>query len=314
MKKLLPILTPLFIDMNPSKKVDKYRYRHLLSGLVLSSCCISPLVQATPVINTEPTQQDKVGKMAEDYLVAHPEKVGEAMATYLAEHPEFLIAAGESLRQRQEVSQRQMMQQLALQKTTDLLNLNSPSVGPVDAKTAVVIFFDYQCVYCSKMSPLLTSFIKSHPDVRFVFKEYPIFSQRWPISGFAARVGEAVWFEKGAAAYQGYHDALFATGKVEGALTEEDVKTSARPYLTDEQVITLTKAGGADPASQAVAQNLALGQQLQLSGTPAFVVLPQQVQQVKASTLTVLPGSTTQESLQQAINIADAEMLPPSKP
>ena len=116
-------------------------------------------------------QQAQIGRIAEDYLSAHPEKMGEAVATYLAEHPEFLVAASESLRQRQQASQQQMLVQMALANQAALLDTNSPSVGPKDAKAAVVMFFDYQCSYCGKMAPVVEALVKANPDVRFVFKE-----------------------------------------------------------------------------------------------------------------------------------------------
>lgn len=62
------------------------------------------------------------------------------VATYLAEHPEFLVAASETLHQRQQIAQQQAYVQLALQYRAELLSSNTPSVGPADAKAAVVMF------------------------------------------------------------------------------------------------------------------------------------------------------------------------------
>ncbi len=96
------------------------------------------------------------------------------MATYLAEHPEFLVAASETLHQRQQIAQQQAYVQLALQYRAELLSSSSPSVGPNEAKAAVVMFFDYQCSWCSKMAPVVENLIKANPDTRFIFKEFPI--------------------------------------------------------------------------------------------------------------------------------------------
>ncbi|MDI5754551.1 hypothetical protein MJL79_31450, partial [Salmonella enterica subsp. enterica serovar Montevideo] len=41
-----------------------------------------------------------------------------------------------------------------------------------------------------------------------------------------------VWLTQGGAKYLDWHNALYATGKVEGALTEHDVYTLAQHYLT----------------------------------------------------------------------------------
>ncbi len=178
------------------------------------------------------------------------------MATYLAEHPEFLVAASETLHQRQQIAQQQAYVQLALQYRAELLSSSSPSVGPNEAKAAVVMFFDYQCSWCSKMAPVVENLIKVNPDTRFIFKEFPIFSSRWPVSGLAATQLAAV---KEAQSSGAVHDALLT--------------------------------------------NQALAQHMDFSGTPAFVVMPQ-TQDGDVKRVTVIPGSTTQDMLQMAIQKA----------
>lgn len=46
-------------------------------------------------------------------------------------------------------------------------------------------------------APELEKVIKANPDVRFVFKEFPIFGQRWPASLSAAKTGLQIWKQKG---------------------------------------------------------------------------------------------------------------------
>lgn len=250
-----------------------------------------------------PEQQSQIGQIAEDYLTAHPEKVGEVMATYLAEHPEFLVAAGKSLQQAQQQAQQQAFVQLALQNQAALLDKASPSVGPADAKAAMVMFFDYQCSYCSKMAPVIAALIKANPDVRFVFKEFPIFAQRWETSGFAARVGQQIWLSKGGDAYLAYHNDLYGTGKVEGQLTDDDVRKIAAPYLTKNQMVVLARTDATGPTAEALKANTALAQHMHFQGTPAFVVMPQ-VNGPDMKQVSVMPGSTSQEMLQMALQKA----------
>ncbi|EPX2741883.1 DsbA family protein [Klebsiella aerogenes] len=251
---------------------------------------------------TDPAIGD-IGPTAEAYIASHPDKVGEAVATYLADHPEFLIAASETLHQRQQVAQKQAYAQLALQYRSELLSDSSPSVGPADAKAAVVMFFDYQCSWCSKMSPVVEELVKSNPDTRFIFKEFPIFSSRWPVSGLAARIGEQVWLNAGGAKYLAWHNALYATGKVEGQLTEQDVYALASHYLTQPQIKAVKTAQQSGAVHDALLSNQALAQHMNFSGTPAFVVMPQAAAP-DAGRISVVPGSTSQDALQMAIQKA----------
>ncbi|HEJ8431947.1 TPA: DsbA family protein [Klebsiella oxytoca] len=269
-----------------------------LAALALISGAISLPAQAE---NGEPASQ--IGPAAEAYIASHPDKVGEAVATYLANHPEFLIAASETLYQRQQIAQQQAYVQLALQYQAGLLSSASPSVGPADAKAAVVMFFDYQCSWCSKMAPVIEALIKANPDTRFVFKEFPIFSSRWPVSGLAARIGEQVWLSDGGAKYLDWHNALYATGKVEGALTEQDVYGLAQHYLSKEKIAEVKQAQDSGAVHDALLANQALAQHMNFSGTPAFVVMPQ-AKTPEANRVSVMPGSSSQDALQTAIQKA----------
>ncbi|WZX57389.1 DsbA family protein [Salmonella enterica subsp. diarizonae serovar 58:r:z53] len=271
--------------------------RSRLAILTLASVAVSGVAIAADSV---PTSQ--IGPAAEAYIVSHPDKVGEVVATYLAEHPEFLVAASETLHQRQQIAQQQAYVQLALQYRAELLSSNTPSVGPADAKAAVVMFFDYQCSWCSKMAPVVENLIKANPDTRFIFKEFPIFSSRWPVSGLAARVGEQVWLTLGGEKYLAWHNALYATGKVEGALTEHDVYTLAQHYLTPTQLAAV-KVQSRGAVHDALLTNQALAQHMDFNGTPAFVVMPQ-TQDGDIKRVAVIPGSTTQDMLQTAIQKA----------
>lgn len=256
-----------------------------------------------PTMAEESVPTSQIGPAAEAYITSHPDKVGEVIATYLADHPEFLMAASETLHQRQQIAQQQAYVQLALQYRADLLSLDSPSVGPADAKAAVVMFFDYQCSWCSKMAQQVAALVKANPDTRFIFKEFPIFSSRWPVSGLAARVGEQVWLTHDGKSYLEWHNALYATGKVEGALTEQDVYTLAQHYLTETQIAAVKQAQSSGAIHDALLMNQALAQHMDFSGTPAFVVMPQTANS-DVKRVSVIPGSTSQEALQMAIQRA----------
>ncbi|WP_139536878.1 DsbA family protein [Klebsiella spallanzanii] len=276
------------------------------SSLKLPRMAVLALVSGAislPALAADNAPASQPGPAAEAYIVSHPDKVGEAVATYLANHPEFLIAASETLHQRQQIAQQQAYTQLALQYQAELLSSNSPSVGPANAKSAVVMFFDYQCSWCSKMAPVVESLVKANPDTRFIFKEFPIFSSRWPVSGLAARVGEQVWLTDGGTKYLDWHNALYATGKVEGALTEQDVYGLAQHYLTKAQIAGVKQAQESGAVHDALMMNQALAQHMNFSGTPAFVVMPQ-AKAPEANRVSVMPGSSSQDALQMAIQKA----------
>lgn len=105
-----------------------------------------------------PEQEARIGKIAADYLVAHPE---------------VLLQASQKLQQIQEQQQASAATQAVLKNAAALTqDKNTPTYGPKEGKVTVIEFFDYQCVYCSRLAPVMEQVIKENPQTRFAFKEY----------------------------------------------------------------------------------------------------------------------------------------------
>lgn len=233
-----------------------------------------------------PEQQQQIGKIAADYLV---------------KHPEVLIKASQALQAKQQQQAQQQQAQVnenAIKLHDRLLQLEGvPQIGPADAKVTVTEFFDYQCFYCNKMAPEIEQLIKDNPDVKFVFRDWPIFAERWPTSATAAYQGLAIWKEQGASAYINYHNGIYETGHNEGKLTDDDIAKIAKEATGDEA----PKASAA--AYKAVIdRNDQLAQDLGFTGTPGFVVTPAKA--ANADNTTAIGGAVPAAALQQAIDQA----------
>lgn len=249
----------------------------LAAGLLV--CGAAEAAEKTTAAFT-PEQEARIGEIAKDYLL---------------DHPEVLVKASQKLQVQQQEKRKQAMTAAVIQNQAALLNdKGTPSYGPADAKVTVVEFFDYQCIYCARLAPELEKVIKANPGVRFVFKEFPIFGQRWPASLSAAKTGLQVWKQKGADAYLNYHNAIYATGHNGGKLTEADISAAAKNVKFDAKT---------PPDVQGTLNDInTLAQQLGFSGTPVVVVLPSTG--ANADNVTVIPGYTSAEALQQAISHA----------
>lgn len=222
-------------------------------------------------------------------------KIGEIAAEYLVTHPEVLVAVSQKLQEQQEARQQLQFAVRVMDNQAALLNdADTPAFGPENARVAVIEFFDYQCIHCSSVAPELEKVMKTHLNVRYVFKEWPIFADRWENSQTAAERGLSVWKQKGAEAYVTYHNAIYATGNNEGDLTKEDIDRAA------------AKAGWHDAGKEnftpTLEKNDALARTLGLTGTPGIVVMP--VTGAMPKNITVLPGAVPAERLEAAIQKA----------
>ncbi|PSV00598.1 DsbA family protein [Photobacterium kishitanii] len=196
------------------------------------------------------------------------EQIGTIAGDYIVSHPEVLIKASQELRKQQMQAQDNVMKQTSLKFADKLTNdKRTPFVGDVKASVSVVEFFDYQCIFCSKISSKMNELQKANPDVKFVYKETPIFSSQWGTSGYAADVGNWVFATKGSDAYSKYHEGVFNTGKNEGRLQLSDVDAVA-------QTVGMTKAELAKMPKGSYSDTFGLFGALGLQGTPAVIVMP----------------------------------------
>lgn len=74
-------------------------------------------------------------------------RIGEVAADYLLAHPDILVKVSQELETRSQQQQMQKMATAAIASQKALLqDKDAPSYGPSDAGVVVVGFFDYQCV------------------------------------------------------------------------------------------------------------------------------------------------------------------------
>jgi protein-disulfide isomerase len=190
-----------------------------------------------------------------------------------------------------------------------LLNGKTPVVGPKDAKVAVIEFYDYQCAFCSLVSPAIEKVMSDNKNIKFVFKDDPIFAQRWPASNYAAEVGLVAYKQGGADMFIKYHDAIFNSGKDEGNLLNADIDKIATDNKVD---LSNTEAKafltGGKKVPESIQDNMKLAQELGFSGTPAIVVMP--IANANKDNITVFSGfpgnprSNPTESSAKAIQAA----------
>jgi protein-disulfide isomerase len=138
---------------------------------------------------------------------------------------------------------------------------NDPIGGNSRGRITIVEFFDYQCGYCLKMAPIIANIIKNNPNVRIVFKDFPI---RGPLSETAARVALAA--NKQGRYYVFSHSLLTATSP----LTVNRLFVIAKQHHLN--VHKLRKDMASTAISNQLAANNALAEELNVTGTPTFYI------------------------------------------
>jgi protein-disulfide isomerase len=196
---------------------------------------------------------------------AEKEAFGQAVRAYLLENPEVLQEVVSELETRQQAQQASSDTEMVKTYADALFeDPNSWVSGNPDGDIVVVEFMDYRCGYCRKAYDEVEELIKSDGKIRFIVKEYPILGEE---SELSARFAIAVRQIAGDQAYEAAHDALIT---FRGDVTADSLARLASDLGVDPNAV-LTRMTA--PEVEAVlAANEALGKQMQISGTPTFVV------------------------------------------
>jgi protein-disulfide isomerase len=228
--------------------------------------------------NVSPAEKAKIESVVHDYLLKNPQVIVEVL---------------QILQRKQYEQAEQTMkktQQTANQYVSPLFHQASdPVAGNPKGKVTVVEFFDYQCPHCVSMTPVMDAIIKANPDVRVVYKEFPI---RGPVSEVAARAALAANMQ---GKYTVFSHALLAASQ---PLTQESILDIAKKVGLN--VDKLKSDMNSDTVNKQLKENTKLAQDLKLFGTPAFFIGKTN----NTSEVNYVPGQMDQAQLQAAIDTA----------
>jgi protein-disulfide isomerase len=189
---------------------------------------------------------------------------------YLLENPEVLMEAIAVLEDRSAQAEVER-DGVAIAENADALFSSAFDVvlGNPEGDVTVVEFMDYRCGFCRRAHPEVMDLIEFDGNIRLVVKEFPILG---PESVLASRFAIATRVALGDEAYFKVHNGLM---EMRG-----DVNEPALIALADGLGLESAAILGAmnDPLVQATIEyNHALGQRLQITGTPSFVFGDQMV-------------------------------------
>jgi protein-disulfide isomerase len=136
--------------------------------------------------------------------------------------------------------------------------------GNPDGDITLVEFMDYQCGYCRKAHAEVAELVASDGRIRYILKEYPILGEG---SVLAARFAISVRQIAGDDAYKSAHDALIT---LRGDVTPDALDRLAVSLGLDAQAIA-ARMNTAE-VTAVIDANHALGQEMNINGTPTFIV------------------------------------------
>jgi protein-disulfide isomerase len=226
--------------------IEKCKQRTIVVWSIAVLVLMSIVALQAPAVAGD-IPQEEFERRVHDYLLANPEVIMQALQGLEA--------------RRLEAEEREAQGVLTAKAEEVFRDPASPVGGNAKGNVTMVEFFDYNCTYCRQVAPVMAEAEAADPQLRIVYKEFPILG---PGSIYAAKAALAADRQ---GRYEDFHKALMqAKGKVAEPLV---LKVAAEVGLD----VARLKADIQDSAIQAsIDRNLDLAQALNINGTPGFIV------------------------------------------
>lgn len=254
--------------------------KNTLVALCMVAASATSFATTAPLKHFTKAQRHELNVYVKDYIMAHPQVIVQAIQKMQMEARLKQITEGKKA------------------VVANAKNLVSDETSPAvnNGRVTLVEFFDYQCSVCHMVYPAVEKFTKEHPNVRVVYKPFPIFG---PASQYAAKASIASRLQ-GEKAFLAFHQAMFKSGLMEGKLKDKDVDAIAEK--ADLNMAELKRDMNSKAVEDELKTTFKLAQNIKLSGTPAFMMMPTNPKDKKMlQRITFIPGGTQEQGLNQAL-------------
>jgi protein-disulfide isomerase len=147
---------------------------------------------------------------------------------------------------------------------------NTPFKGPANAQITIVEFGDFECPSCKAAEPGLRAVLPKYPQVRLVFKDFPLVNiHPWAMT--AALAGRCV-YDTNKDAFWKFHDIVYDNQEL---ISPENAYQKLQDYaaqagITDSAAL---RACMADPkTTDAIKASMLEGQRLRIANTPTLFI------------------------------------------
>lgn len=225
----------------------------LLASVFLFSILPSPLLAAEPP-EFSPAERSELEKIIREYILANPEIIPEAVA---------------ELQRRERLAEEIAVRKAVADNQQRIFNDGiSVVIGNPKASVTLVEFYDYQCPFCRRMYEDVLRLSEEDPDLRIVFKQFPIndVPGEYPTSLLAAHLAMAADRQ---GKFEAFHRNVFVASENE-KLDQQRLFQIAESSGLD---LKRLQEDMADPAvMKSIQDNILLAREIHVTGTPTYLV------------------------------------------
>ena len=202
---------------------------------------------------------------ADEFTPAQKQEMGAFIKDYLVSNPDVLRAAIEALdKHDKQVAEAERSKAVTDQAGPLFSSKYQGDIGNATGSATLVEFFDYNCHYCKGALPDIAKLVHDDPNLKLVLKDFPVLG---PGSVEAARVASAVRNQLQGERFWEFHNKLLG---LHGPVGKKEALGVAKEMGLD--MAQLDKDMGSKEVEDGLRETLAMADDLQINGTPTFVV------------------------------------------
>ena len=202
---------------------------------------------------------------AAEFSAAQKNEIGAVVKEYLLANPEVLRDALAELDKRQKSDELAARQKVVSDQAGLLFSsVNQATLGNLKGGVTIVEFFDYNCGYCKRSLDDMAKLMKADPNLKVVLKDFPVLG---PGSVEAAHVATALRNQFKGDKFWDFHQKLLGT---RGQIAKAQALAAAKDLGAD--MDRLEKDMAAPAIKESLQEVALLADQLNLTGTPSFVI------------------------------------------
>lgn len=211
-------------------------------------------------------------------------KVEQIVAKFIKENPEAILESVTTYQRNMQEQQVKRDEEAVQQNRSEVEDSkNQPFIGNPNGTVVVTEFFDYACGYCKRMLGDINRLRDEHPNVKIVFREYPILGE----NSYVATQASLAVYKIATDQYFDFHQKLMKT-RITG---KESVLAIASELGVDP--IQLEEKMNSKEITDHIDENRRLAATLGIRGTPAFIINGQ-----------LYPGALDYDTLSQQVKNA----------
>lgn len=189
----------------------------------------------------------------------------EDVRMFILANPEVIL---ESLKRYEEkiMETVQFKEKELIDREFKALKLNKSSYigGNPNGSITLIEFIDYKCGYCKRAHGEISKLIKANPEIRFVVKEFPILGDE---SLIASKASIAILLEQDKIVYKEFTDELL---KFTGTINIDFIKDTIKSIGGN--TVGIQEKMESKEVSDILQSNYALAKNLNIRGTPTFII------------------------------------------